>query len=115
MRNLPPDAIAMRRELYVAIIAFVVGFIGMLAAWGWVVVHFVVPEVRWWEVVHTSINAILVSFVIGGMGSAALSLWLVSRYHYRRGAYHCLFCGRTLTSARDYCDCRQHTSRNHDA
>jgi len=107
MSDLPPDAKAMRRETYISLIAFVVGFFGMLAVWGWVVVHFVVPEARWWDVVHTSINAILISFVFGGMGSATLSLWLVSSYHYRCGVYHCLFCGRTLNSRRDHCDCRK--------
>jgi hypothetical protein len=110
MSRLPPDTIAMRRETYVSIIAFVVGSVGTLTALGWLIVHFVAPQARWWDVVHTSINAILISLVFGGLGSAVLSLWIVKRYHYSRGMYHCLFCDRTLKSASDRCNCRQHTS-----
>lgn len=110
MNDLPPDSRAMRRETRIGLTAFFIGFIGMLVTLGWLIVHFVVPETRWWEIVHTGFNAIMISFVFGGMGLSALSLSLVSWYHFRRGIYHCLFCGRTLRSINDHCDCRQHPS-----
>lgn len=84
MSKLPRDTIAMRREIFVALIAFVVGFVVVLATLAWVIVRFVTPEARWWDVLHTSINAILISVVLGGLGSAALASWLLSRYHYRQ-------------------------------
>jgi len=106
MNNLPPDTRAARLEIYAALIAFVVGFIGSLALWGWLIVRFVAPEEHWWEVVHTSINAILISLVFGGMGLAALTMWLLSRYHYRRGVYSCNFCGRPFKDIKTPCECR---------
>ena len=105
MNKLPRDTIAMRREIYVALIAFVVGFVVMLAALAWVIVRFVTPEARWWDVLHTSINAIMISVVFGGLGSAALAGWAMSRYHYRRGFYRCRFCDRPLKAVGVLCDC----------
>jgi hypothetical protein len=105
MSKLPPDTIAKRREIVVALIAFVVGFVVMLATLAWVIVRFVTPEARWWDVLHTSINAILISVVFGGLGSAALSSWVLSRYHYRHGFYRCRFCDRPLKGVGVPCDC----------
>jgi len=106
MSNLRPDTRAHRQEIYASLIAFVVGFIGTLTLSAWVIVRFVTPEARWWDVVHTSINAIMISFVFGGMGLAALTIWILSRYHYKRGVYRCNFCGRPLTSIGIPCECR---------
>lgn len=97
----------MRREIFISLIAFVIGFIVMLASLAWVIVRFVTPEARWWEVVHTSINAILISLVLGGLGSAAMASWLLSRYHYRCGFYRCHFCHRPLKKPRCLCDCAE--------
>jgi hypothetical protein len=105
MSTLPPDTRAFRREIYVALVAFVLGFIIVLAALGWLIVRFVTPEARWWEVLHTSVNAILISVVFGGMGFAALSLWVLTRYEYRRGFYRCRFCDRPLKGVGIPCDC----------
>jgi hypothetical protein len=107
MSRLPPDTIAMRREIFGALVAFVVGFVVMLATWAWVIVRFVTPEARWWDVLHTSINAIMISVVFGGLGSAALVSWLLSRYHYRRGFYRCRFCHRPFTKPGRICDCAE--------
>jgi hypothetical protein len=107
MSKLPRDTIAIRRELFVAIVAFFVGFVVMLATWAWVIVRFVTPEARWWDVLHTSINAIMISIVLGGLGSAALASWLVSRYHYAHGFYRCRFCHRPLKKPRQLCDCAE--------
>ena len=106
MSNLPPDTRAHRLEIYASLVAFVVGFFGMLALWGWLIVRFVMPEVRWWDVVHTSVSAIMISFVFGGMGLAALTMWILSRYHYKRGVYRCNFCGRPLRGIGITCECR---------
>jgi len=105
MSNLPPDTRAFRREIYVAIVAFVVGFLVVLATLSWLIVRFVTPETRWWDVLHTSVNAILISVVFGGLGGAALSVWALNRYHYRRGFYRCRFCDRPLKGAGILCDC----------
>jgi hypothetical protein len=49
MRPAPPSnspqqtATAMRREFYVALIAFVVGFIVVLASLSWLIVRFIMP------------------------------------------------------------------------
>ena len=53
------------------------------------------------------INAILISVVLGGLGSAALASWLLCRYHYRRGFYRCRFCHRPLKKPRRLCDCAE--------
>ncbi len=107
MSKLPPDTIAMRRGIIGALIAFVVGSVVMLATLAWVIVRFVTPEERWWDVLHTSINAIMISVVFGGLGSAALVSWLLSRYHYRRGFYRCRFCHRPFTQPGRICDCAE--------
>lgn len=107
MSKLPPDTIAMRREIFGALVAFVVGFVVMLATWAWVIVRFVTPEARWWDVLHTSITAIMISLVFGGLGSAALVSWLMSRYHYRRGSYRCRFCHRPFPKPGRICDCAE--------
>jgi hypothetical protein len=82
MNKLPPETIAMRRGIVVTLVAFVVGFVVMLATLAWVIMRFVTPEARWWDVLHTSINVIMISVVFGGLGSAALASWVLSRYHY---------------------------------
>ena len=106
MSELQQDTKALRREIYAGVLAFVIGSIVVLSVVGWLIVRFVLPEARWWEVVHTSVTAILISIVFGGLGSAALSMRLLSTYHHRRGFYHCLFCGRTLRSVGERCPCR---------
>jgi hypothetical protein len=59
------------------------------------------------DVLHTSINAILISVVFGGLGSAALASWPLNRYHYRRGFYRCRFCHRPLKRFLQICDCAE--------
>jgi hypothetical protein len=77
MSKLPLDTIAFRRKITVTLVAFVVGFFVMLAALAWLITRFVTPEARWWDVLHASVSAILISFVLGGLGFAALASWLV--------------------------------------
>jgi hypothetical protein len=105
MSNVPPDSMAMRRELLVGLIAFVVGFVVTLATLTWLIVNFVLPEARWWDVLHMCINALMISVIFGGLGSAALSVWVLSWYHHRRGFYRCRFCGRPLKGVATLCDC----------
>ena len=111
LNKLPPDTIAMRREIIVALIAFVVGFVTMLATWVWLIVGFFIPEAPWWEILHTSLNAILISVVFGGLGSAALASWLMRRYHYSRGFYRCQFCDRPFKRPVRACDCAEAQAR----
>ncbi len=105
MSNLPTDSRALRREVFVAVIAFVVGFLVVLAMLAWLIVRFVTAEARWWDVLHTSITAIMISVVFGGLGSAALCVCAISRYHYWRGSYRCRFCGRPLKRPGILCEC----------
>lgn len=105
MNKLPRDTIALRRELFGALVAFVVGTVAMLATLAWLIVRFVTPEARWWDVLHSSINALLISVVFGGLGSAALVSWLLSRYHYRHGFYRCRFCHKPLPKPGRICNC----------
>lgn len=107
MNKLPRDTIALRREIFGALVAFAVGFVVMLATLAWVIARFVTPDGRWWETAHATIDAILISVVLGGLGSAALVSWLLSRYHYRRGYYRCRFCHRPLKRPRCRCDCAE--------
>jgi len=105
MSEPPPDSRASRRELVVSFLAFILGFIIARAAIARLTVQYIAPDARWWDVLHTSINAILISFVFGGLGAAALSLWAMSRYHYRRGFYRCHFCNKPLKGVGVPCDC----------
>jgi TRAP-type C4-dicarboxylate transport system permease small subunit len=106
MSNLSPETRAHRLEIYVSLVAFVVGFFVMLATFGWLITHFVEPGTRWWEILHLSISAIFVSVVFGGLGFAVASVLVLSRYHYKRGVYRCDYCGRPLKGAGIRCDCR---------
>jgi hypothetical protein len=96
---------AMRHVIFAAVVSFFLGFIATLAVLAWLLVRFVVPDARWWEVLHTSINTILISVVLGGLGSAAFAVWALTRYHYWRGFYRCPFCDRRLKGAGVPCDC----------
>jgi hypothetical protein len=107
MSKLPRDTIALRRELLGTLVAFAVGFLVMLATFAWVIVRFVTPEARWWDVLHTSITGIMISVVFGGLGSAALASWALSWYHYRRGFYRCRFCHRPFKRPGRVCDCAE--------
>ena len=105
MSSLLPEDRAFRREICVGLIAFFVGTVSMLAAFTWLIVRFVTPDARWWDILHTSIYAVLISIVFGSLGFAALSVWAVSRYHYWRGVYRCRFCDRPLKGPCILCDC----------
>jgi hypothetical protein len=84
MNALPPETSAMRRQIIVILLAFIVGFVAMLATLAWVIVRYVTPEARWWDALHSSINAILISILFGGLGSAALASWALRRSCRRR-------------------------------
>ena len=107
MSRFSRDTIALRGEIFVAVVGFLVGFVVVLATLAWVIVRFVIPEARWWDVLHTSINAIMISIVLGGLGSAALASWLASRYHYSHGFYRCRFCHRPFKKPRHLCECAE--------
>jgi hypothetical protein len=104
MSNLPPEARALRRELYAGLIAFVVGFVGVLAALGWLIARVVAPDARWWDILHVSINAILFS-LLGGGCCAAAAMWALDRVHHWRGIYRCPYCDKPLKGIGIPCDC----------
>ena len=114
MAKLPPDSRALQQTIYVGLISFVVGFVGMLSLLSWVIVRFVVPESRWWHVLHMSIESIMLSIVVGGLGFMALSVSLLNWYHYKRGFYRCRFCGKALKSFRIACGCPKSEAWKHN-
>jgi hypothetical protein len=108
MSRLPPDTKALRREVYAGLLAFVVGFGATLALLEWLIVHFVEPDTRWWEILHALFSILMIS-VIGGLALAAGVVWTLSWIHHCCGMYRCLFCGRPLKHASVPCDCRRQT------
>jgi hypothetical protein len=90
---------------WVGLFAFIIGFLGMLALLEWVLLRFVEPGTHWWEILHYSVNAIIISVVFGGGGFAVLSVKVLSWYHYKRGVYRCRFCGRPLKGIGVPCEC----------
>lgn len=105
MSNPLPDERALRQMVYVAVFSFVIGFVGMLALFEWVILRFVAPEGHWLEILHSCITAILFSVIFGGLGFAALSLQVLNWYQYKRGYYRCRFCGQPLKGAGVVCSC----------
>lgn len=104
MNNLPPETKALRLEIVAGLIAFVLGFIGALIAAGWLITHFVEPDTPWWQILHTSVSAIIIA-VLAGLALAAATVIALSRYHYWRGVHRCRFCGRPLKGAGIRCSC----------
>jgi len=96
---------ALRRELLVGLIAFVVGFAVTLVTFAWLIMHFVPPDAHWWDVLHMRISALLVSVIFGGLGFAALCVWVLSWYHHWRGYYRCPYCNRPLKGVTRHCGC----------
>ena len=83
---------------------FILSFIGALFLWGWLIARVVAPEAPWWDVLHTSFNALMISFV-AAMAITAGALRLLNQIHYRRGAYPCPFCGKPQRGFAITCDC----------
>ena len=104
MSNLPPETKALRQTIYVGLIAFILGFAVVLAALGWLIASFVPPDGRWWDILHVSINAVLIS-VFGGLCFSAGSVLVLSRIHYQRGIFRCPYCDGPLKGAGILCGC----------
>jgi cytochrome c biogenesis protein CcdA len=104
MSNLPPETRALRQMIYLGLLSFVLGFVAVLAIIGWLVAHFVAPDGRWWDILHASVNAILISF-FGGLCFAAATTTVLSRVHYRRGVHRCPYCSKPLKGIGISCDC----------
>jgi biotin transporter BioY len=95
---------ANRQVLVVGISTFILGFLAVLFLLGWLIARFVAPEARWWDVLHSSFNAFLISFV-AALCLTAGALWLLNQIHYRRGAYPCPYCGRPQKGFAITCNC----------
>lgn len=93
------------------VVAFLLGFIGLLVFLGWLQVRVVDPGAAWWELLHFSINSMLISF-LGAMALAAAVSWLANEWYYRRGAFTCPYCKRPSRKPFARCDCKAaHTPR----
>ena len=79
-------------------------FVALLFLCGWLITRFVTPDARWWDILHTSLNAILISFVLA-LGATAGALWLLNQIHYRRGVFPCPYCGKPQRGFAITCDC----------
>jgi hypothetical protein len=101
---MPPESMATRREVYGAIVSFVVGFLGAAVTCGWLILRFMGPETRWWEIPHTIIVAMGVS-LIAGLALAGALVTVLSRWHFRRGMYRCPYCDRPRKGIDSGCEC----------
>jgi hypothetical protein len=79
MNPLPPETKALRRLVYVGFASFFIGFFGALAVLEWLMLRYIEPDTRWWEILHFAVNAILMACVVGlAFTTAAVCLpdWL---------------------------------------
>jgi hypothetical protein len=83
MRRLPQETIDLRQLVAVALVAFVVGMTAVLIFISWLMWRFVEPDTPWYELLHMSINGLVLG-VIGGLASAAGALTVVSWWQHRR-------------------------------
>ena len=95
---------AIRQDLIVGFTTFVLSFVAVLFLFGWLIIRFVTPEAPWWDILHTCINAIGISFVVA-LGVTVGTLLLLDQIHYRRGAYPCPYCGKPQRGYAITCDC----------
>ena len=95
---------ANRQDIIVGFSTFVLSFVALLLLCGWLITRFVTPDARWWDILHTSLNAILISFVLA-LGATAGALWLLNQIHYRRGVFPCPYCGKPQRGFAITCDC----------
>jgi len=105
MSKLPPDTRAERQVIFVGLISFVVGFVVTLAALAWLMMRFGIADEHWGTILHLSIIAFLISLVLGGLGFAAISMQLLSRYHFWCGVYRRPYCDRPLKGIGILCVC----------
>lgn len=54
---------------------------------------------------NENLSALLVSVIFGGLGFAALCVWVLSWYHHWRGYYRCPYCNRPLKGVTRHCGC----------
>ena len=62
------------------------------------------PEMRWWDMPHTIIVCIGVS-VLAGLALASALVFVLSRWHFKRGMYCCPYCDRPRKSINSFCEC----------
>jgi hypothetical protein len=116
MWGLPTESQAIRRELGVGCLAFVVGFLAAGAAVIYLHVRYVIPEDGLWGIAGC-IRILLEYPLLAGLGLAWATFALLNRRHHRLGVYHCARCGRPLQHRRP-CVCLPeeiHRSRRRDS
>ena len=67
---------------------FVLGFGGAATAIGYLIAAAVFPSSSRWDLVHTILDALVLSFLAGGWTGVGL-LSVASRYQFRQGWFHC--------------------------
>ena len=98
------DTVALRQTIVVGFVSFLLGMVGVLILTGWLMWRFVEPDTPWHQLLHIAVYGLIFS-VLGGMALAAGTMSLLSWWHYRRGVYRCVHCGRPLKSISILCDC----------
>lgn len=104
MNQLPPDTRADRQLTIVGLLTFVIGTAGLLFLLGWLMWRFSEPKTPWYDILHLGVNGTMIS-VVGGLALAAGAMWLLRRWHYRRGVYRCIYCGQPLKGIGIPCCC----------
>ena len=107
MRRFPPEPKTLRQVVLAGLAGFIIGFVGLLAIWAWVVYRYRPPEGGWWgtfQLLHMSIHIIIFAVIVGllvALVAVRFTEWL----QYRLGMHHCHLCGRVLRAERIPCEC----------
>jgi hypothetical protein len=95
---------AFRQKLLAGLIGFLVFGGGSFAVSVYLILHYVLPDARWWQAAHLAFHAIYWSFILGLLG-VLIVVVVLDRWHHARGVYRCHRCGATLRNWRIPCEC----------
>lgn len=107
MSQAMPNPTALRQLVFTAVVAFFVGFVGVLVVWAWFLSHHQIKDMSWWQIFDMVMHTIhLITFaVIGGLLATLAATRAVSWLHVRLGMYECPFCGRAVRVSSMPCEC----------
>jgi hypothetical protein len=88
LNSAPPSTRELRQLVVVAMLAFVFGMTATLILIGWLMWRFADPGTPWYDLLHMSINGLLVSVLVGlaVMAGTVLLLGKWQDWHHRRGS-----------------------------
>jgi hypothetical protein len=100
----PDDSRAFRRELYAGLLGLVLGFVAVHASVAYLLARYVVPEDGGWRAFWLGVRALPITLA-ASLGCALAPMFVMQRWHYRRGVYRCARCGRALRGTAAWCAC----------